>query len=185
MDSEAIPSLAQLLADRSGIDARIAALIGRPALPGHIGEWLAAKVFDIELAESATHKALDGWFRGPPQAGASVNVKLYGAQSGILDLTLDGPPDYYLVLAGPVAAAASSRGVHRAFAISGVYLFESGPLIAQLNARGVRVGVASSVRRALWEEAEVFPRASRTDLVLDTHQRAALELFDSTNDPRA
>ena len=49
---EAVQQLAKLLAERNAVDARIAALIGRPALAGHVGEFLAAQVFYIELAES-------------------------------------------------------------------------------------------------------------------------------------
>lgn len=42
---------------------------------GHLGEWTASKVFDIELEKSAVAAALDGHFRGSPLAGKSVNVK--------------------------------------------------------------------------------------------------------------
>lgn len=48
--------LAKLLRERNAVDARIADLIGRPVERGHLGEYIAAAVFDIELAKTATHK---------------------------------------------------------------------------------------------------------------------------------
>lgn len=55
--------LAALLRQRNSIDADISSLIARPALPGHIGEFIAAAVFDIQLEGSATRAGYDGVFR--------------------------------------------------------------------------------------------------------------------------
>jgi hypothetical protein len=44
-----LEQLAQLVAARNEADRQIAALIGRPAAPGNIGEFVAARVFGIEL----------------------------------------------------------------------------------------------------------------------------------------
>ena len=52
--------LAGLLSARNLIDSQIAHLIRRPALPGHIGEFVASVVFDIELPTSATQSGHDG-----------------------------------------------------------------------------------------------------------------------------
>src|SRR4051794_10887323 len=41
--------LADLLREKNAIDREIAAVLGRPALQGHAGEYIAAAVFDIEL----------------------------------------------------------------------------------------------------------------------------------------
>ena len=38
-----LKQLASLLARRNAIDEKIAALIGRPAISGHVGEWIARK----------------------------------------------------------------------------------------------------------------------------------------------
>ena len=46
--------LAKLLSNRNSIDKEIGDIIGRPALTGHIGEYIAANVFDIALSESAS-----------------------------------------------------------------------------------------------------------------------------------
>ena len=96
-----LQTLASLLHERNALDARIAQLIGRPASPGHVGEFIAAAVFDIDLFESATQKAADGVFRRGALQGRTVNIKIYGKQEGILDIRPDALPDFYLVLTGP------------------------------------------------------------------------------------
>jgi hypothetical protein len=55
--------LAQLLTARDALDGQIAELVGRPARPGDVGEFIAAQVFDLELAASATQAGYDGIFR--------------------------------------------------------------------------------------------------------------------------
>ena len=93
--------LADLISRMNQINEEIAALIGRPALQGHIGEYIASKVFDIELEESASKKGVDGRFIDGPLRGRTVNIKIYGKREGLLDITLDNLADYYLVMAGP------------------------------------------------------------------------------------
>ena len=149
--------LADLLRRRNEIDGDIASLIGRPAERGHIGEFVAAHIFDIRLADSATSRALDGWFTDGPLAGRSVNVKFYGRHEGLLDASPRGTVDYYLVLCGPRTPAQSSRGTSRPLIVSQVFLLESEGLHDAWEARGVRVGVASSVRRDVWAAAEIYP----------------------------
>ena len=61
--------LASLIRRRNLVDGEIAATIGRPAHLGHIGEFVAAAIFDIKLLESATHKGADGHFTRGPLAG--------------------------------------------------------------------------------------------------------------------
>lgn len=50
-----------------------------PVSIGHLGEY-ASQIFNIRLAESATHDAVDGWFDSGPLAGKSVNIKWYACQ---------------------------------------------------------------------------------------------------------
>lgn len=182
MNVEGLHQLAGSLRGRNAIDAEIARLIDRPALPGHLGEWIASQIFDIELANSAVTKGIDGALRQAPQPGATVNVKLYGTRSGFVDLIEEASADYYLVLTGPIAQAASSRGMHRPVCIRGVYLFETRELISDLRARGNRIGVASSVRKPLWEAAELYPNPTNPALVLSDAQRYALALFRDPSD---
>ena len=181
VDVEVLHELAGLLRGRNALDSQIARVIGRPALPGHLGEWIASRIFDIELAASAVTKGIDGHFRGAPQPGATVNVKLYGTRAGALDLIEESAADYYLVLTGPIAQPVSSRGTHRPVCVNGAYLFHTAELLADLRGRGLRVGVASSVRKTLWEHAELYPQQSNADLVLTEAQRYALQLFRDTS----
>jgi hypothetical protein len=177
MTTGQVRELAELLRERNAIDARIAALTGRPALPGHLGEWIAARIFDIKLAEPAVERGIDGWFRSTPRPGGSVNIKLYGTRGGFIDLVEDHAADYYLVLTGPIAQPVSSRGTHRPVCVHAVYLFDTAVLLEDLRRRGLRIGVASSVRKALWEEAEVYPRQANPALVVTRKQHAALTQF--------
>jgi hypothetical protein len=174
---EDVVNLAMLVHRRNEIDSEIAKLIGRPAMAGHIGEFIASRVFDIELCESAVQKGIDGFFRSGPLAGKSVNIKLYGRKEGLLDIREDAVPDYYLVLTGPALIAMSSKGGHRPTLISSVFLFEGSGLVAALLERGVKVGVATSVRKHHWDACELHPVQRCTDLVLSDEQRQMLAMF--------
>jgi len=66
----------------------IAGIIGRPALIGHTGEYVAAKVFNIELEQNAAHKAIDGHFTDGFLDGKTVNIKWYAKQEGAPGTTL-------------------------------------------------------------------------------------------------
>ena len=91
---------------------------------------------------------------------------------------LEDLPDFYLVLTGPVTAPASSRDDSRPWLIEGVYLFEAQLLIDRLLAAGrVKIGIATSVKIAEWDAAEVFPRQASPLLRLEPEQRVALALF--------
>ena len=165
-----------LLRQRNAIDAQIAELVGRPALTGHLGEWIAAQVFGLDLAINANRKAIDGRFTQGALAGSTVNVKWYAKREGLVDMAKSDGPDYYLVLAGPKAAAMSSRNGVRPLVVENVYLFSGPELDADLRSRGRVVGTAASVRAALWEAAEIYPRASER-LPLTDRQREMLELL--------
>ncbi len=177
VDEAAIRRLAALVGTKNAADAAIAEVIGRPCQMGHVGEWIAAQVFDIELHSSATVEASDGVFRSGPLVGRSVNVKWYLKGEGILDLHVGAGPDLYLVMTGPRSPAGSSRGAVRPWVISTVYLFEHEPLVADLVGRGRKAGVASSVRRAVWAAAEIFPRSASPLLELKEDHRQMLSLF--------
>lgn len=158
MDND-VTRIAGLLRQRNAIDAEIALVIGMPMTSGHLGEWIASMVFDIDLEPSATAEAIDGRFRSGPLAGRTVNIKWYLKREGLLDMTSSPALDFYLVLAGPAAAAASSRGGTRPWTVEAVYLFDARQLRDEQAARGVQQGVASSVLRAQWDAAEIYPRA--------------------------
>jgi hypothetical protein len=175
-----IARLAELIRTRNAVDGEIAALTGRPALIGHVGEYIAARVFRIALAESAAQKGIDGHFVDGPLARASVNIKWYGKHEGILDMTPDFLPEYYLVLTGPRATSMSSRWGTRPWLIDFVFLFDAPNLLAQLRSRRVKIGIATSVAREFWHAAEVYPTPTNRQLILTDEQRNALALFGSS-----
>jgi hypothetical protein len=177
MPDDDLARIATLLSERNQIDAVIAGVIGRPLTSGHLGEWIASRIFDIELESSASAAAIDGRFRSGGLSGRTVNVKWYLKREGLLDLTQADVLDYYLVLAGPRGAAASSRGLTRPWQIDSVHLFDARALAADLLARGRRIGVASSVRNDVWNAAEVHPRPNNQRLQLQPEQVEALRLF--------
>jgi hypothetical protein len=172
--------LASLLRRRNAIDAGIASLIGRPALPGHIGEFIAAEVFDIQLERSATTAGYHGVFRSGPLAGATVNAKLHGKRDGLLDIP-QAAPHHFLVLTGPRAAAMSSLG-DRPLLIEEAFLFDGPELVSPLQQRGVRIGVATSVRTHECEHARVWPATAGQPSSLTEDQQAALSLFSANGD---
>ena len=169
--------LAGLVRARNAVAAEIAALIGRPAQVGHVAEHIASRVFEIALEESAAHRGFDGRFTEGPLAGRTVDIKWSSKQDGLLNLRSDALPDYYLVLTGPRAPASSSRGKTGPWVIDAVYLFEARKLVELLRSRGLKIGIATSVRQQYWTEAEIYPNQRNAQLVLSDQQRELLALF--------
>jgi hypothetical protein len=172
-----LPLVAELLHERNRIDDQIAAIMERPMTSGHLGEWIAAQVLDIELEKSATTTALDGRFGPGPLQGRTVNVKWYPKREGILDMTTSEALDYYLVMTGPVSAAVSSHHGTRPWRIDSLYLFDAHSLRADLLGRGRSIGTASSIRTELWNRAEIYPTPANTLMSLTGRQVEALQLF--------
>ena len=170
-----LTSLAVLLRERNAIDERISQLIQRPMTSGHAGEWVASRIFDIQLMPSAANPAYDGLFTSGPLLNKTVNVKWYLKQDGLLDMTVSPSPDYYLVMTGP-RATLTDTGT-RPWRISTVYLFDARALLAEQQSRGVKIGVAASVRQATWTSAEIHPNTMSKELVLSPEQHQLLALF--------
>lgn len=169
--------IAELLHQRNGIDSKIAAITQRPMTSGHLGEWLAAQILDVELEASAAAPAIDGRLQSGALAGRTVNVKWYLKREGLLDITDSPMLDYYLVFTGPASAAPSSRGGTRPWCIEAIYLFDAKQLLEELRARGVKIGTATSVCAPQWDAAEIFPRANNALLRINSEQAKLLRLF--------
>jgi hypothetical protein len=137
MDAEPMRRIAELLRERNSLDADIAAIMHRPMTSGHLGERIASQIFDIELEPTANAAAIDGRFRSGPLHGSTVNIKWYLKREGLLDMSESDRLDYYLVLTGPPAAAASSRAATRPWCIEAVFLFDARQLQAEQLERGV------------------------------------------------
>ncbi|WP_412819117.1 hypothetical protein [Micromonospora sp. MS34] len=172
--------MAALLQARDNLDARIAALTGRSARPGDIGEFIAAQVFDIDLAGTATQAGYDGTFRSGPLVGRTVNVKIYGDAFTGIDIS-PHPCDFYLVFSGPPRPLVAVH--HHRWQISAACLFDVRRLRQTLIDRGVKIGIATSIRRADLAAARIFPDASATALLHPTPGQAALLSLFGTQIP--
>lgn len=174
-----LEKLAFFLQERNNIDVKISKLIQRPANQGHIGEFIASKIFEIDLMASANNKAIDGHFTSGPLSGRSVDIKFYGKQEGLLDIKGEVQPDYFLVLTGPRGSAISSKGKMRLCVIDHVYFFESKILMKEILTRRVKLGVATSLLKTQWENAEIYPEQNNNKLLVTEYQRSLLKMFGS------
>lgn len=174
--TQALSTLADLIREHNGVARRSSDLICRPALLGHIGEFIASRVFDIQLESSAATPGIDGRFGSGPLADRTVNIKFYSQRDSMLDIATKSPPDVYLVLVGRLAPAFPSRYEPRPWSIREVFLLESQRLMPVLRARSVPIGVATSVPASEWEAARIYPDG-RGPLGLDAWQIEALRLF--------
>lgn len=177
VDDDKVGQIARLLRERNAIDDAIGGIIQRPMTSGHLGEWIAAQVFDIELEHSAAAAAIDGRFRGGPLNGRTVNVKWYLKQEGALDMSNSSALDYYLVLTGPRSAALTSKNTTRPWRIDAVYLFDARKLADEQHARSVTAEIAASVRVSQWTAAEIFPTQRNAALPLSQRQTSLLKLY--------
>jgi hypothetical protein len=175
--ADAVRTIASLVRERNAVDAKIAAITNRPVVAGHLGEWMAAQLFDIELERSAVAKAIDGKFTTGQLMNRTVNVKWYGKREGLLDMTTSPALDYYLVFTGPKSPAASSAGGTRPLRIDACYLFDAKGLLSRQLARGAKVGIASSVPAREWEAAEIYPDQRNPLLPLEPEVVSLLRLF--------
>ena len=168
---EQLQQLAELIRQRNRIDDAIADLIGRPAEKGHISEYIAAIIFDIELCGSKTNPGADGYFRSGALAQKSVDIKYLArkAQSGNW-LNRKQRPDYYLVLTGLYIPPGSSKGQKRPFVIDYVFLFDRSTI---LSLQGNNIPIE------LWNAAEIYPQPRNPLLTLTEQQREMLRLFGS------
>lgn len=183
-DHASLKKLAELICQRNAAEAEITKIIGRPAQIGHIGEYVACRIFGISLASSASSKGSDGIFDTGFLRGRSVNIKWYPKLEGLLDLDVSGTTDYYLVLTGPKAPPGSSRRETRPWLIHHVFLFDARQLHAELASRGIKLGVAASLRSALWVAAEIYPAQRNATIVLSEEQCQLLRMFGEATPSR-
>jgi hypothetical protein len=97
----------------------------------------------------------------------------------MLDINPHGVPDYYLVMTGPEAQLQSSRGSIRPWVIDHVFLFNGPELLSGLKARGVGIGVATSVQKHKWQEAEIYPHQRNAAYRMSDEQMEKILAFGS------
>jgi hypothetical protein len=170
---EQLQQLAELIRQRNQIDDAIADILGRPAEKGHISEYIAAIIFDIELCDSKTNPGADGYFRSGALTGRSVEIRYLALNERVLfEKRPKNFADFYLVLTGPYAPAATSKGRKRPFVIEHVFLFEQSTIL-NLPTKSL------SIPRDLWTKAEIYPQPRNPLLTLTEQQREMLRLFGS------
>lgn len=174
---ELLIQLSELLKEKNQIDNKIAVILNRPCTLGHLGEFIASKIFNIKLQDTATSTGIDGYFTEGVLKGESVDIKFYGKMENLLDVSTKILPDYYLVFTGAKAAAVSSKGKTRPWVINYIYLFNTVKLVSILKSYGVRIGIATSLRSFLWDDAEIYPEKRNQELQLSNEQFELIELF--------
>lgn len=173
---ELLTQLAKEIGNKNLLDDRIAKITGRPCERGHTGEYIAAQIFGITLESAANTKNYDGKFAEGTLAGKAVEIKWFGKLEYMLDIK-PTQPDYYLVMTGTESPAVASKGKTRPWTINHVFLFDANDLVGKLRGYGVKIGVATSVRKHLWEAAEVYPKPQSFLLKLTDEQREMLAQF--------
>lgn len=181
LHSKQLQELAQQIRNLNDIMEEVFHLIGESCEKGHVGEFIASEIFDIQLFPTKTVKRTDGVFRIGQLRGKSVNIKFYPKREGILDLPTSAPnpppPDYYLVMTGPKGVR--NKKEPRPWVIDAVYLFNAREIVRYLHERGRKVGTASSILDEKWSEAEIYPTQRCTLLSIIPAQRKMLQLFSS------
>ena len=175
-----LAELSTLLGVHNSLGEKISKITNRPATLGHTGEYIASIIFDIQLEESASQKAIDGRFASGSLGGKSVNIKWYGKLESMLDISPGDQPDYYLVMTGPKVYPGSSKGSVRPWVIDNVFLFDANKLVKEQKSRGVKLGIASSVRKHQWLEAQIYPPQKSNAYRVTPEQRELLKSFGST-----
>jgi len=174
---EILKKLSKLIKEKNKLDNLISEVINRPCIMGHVGEFIASIIFNIKLQPTATSIGIDGYFTFGNLSGKSVDIKWYSKNEKILDINTKVLPDYYLVMTGPGSPAVTSKGTIRPWLINNVYLFNSKKLVNDLKTSGRKIGIATSVRTYLWDEAEIYPIKRNKELELSIEQTNALKLF--------
>ena len=177
LEMEDLVELARLLDERNEVDSKIARIVGMSARIGDVGEYIAARVFEIKLHESRSAKGSDGIFVGGQFKGRTVNVKFYTDSGNGLDLKPPGSTEFYLVFSGG-GKEMGMKGVSRPLTIDSIYIFDESALMGKLLARGVKIGEPTSLRNEDWDEAELYPRSRSPVYRLIDDQRRMLKLFE-------
>jgi hypothetical protein len=178
---EELVHLADLIRIRNFVNSSVSRFIQAPAETGRIAEFVAAEIFDIDLAKTFVNVAIDGWFRRSSDLQCkSVNVKYRSSLSLRLNLInsrdLGDHPDFYLAFRGPVIPKAPSNEKMLPFVIESVYLFSAEELINGLMAEGyAKFGL--TVKKKYWDAAMIYPEQVNLTLILTPEQRTALALF--------
>ena len=173
-----LKQLSSLLVRRNAIDEKITALIGRPAIRGHVGEWIAQEIFKVKAGKIRESEGLRRPVYRRSAGRTDGECEVVRQARGAARHQSSQRPGQYLVLTGPKAEATTSKGQTRPLVITEVFLFDASALVEQFKVQKRRLGVAASVRQHEWKTARVYPKAAPgARLTLTDAQREALKLF--------
>jgi hypothetical protein len=85
-------------------------------------------------------------------------------------------------LTGDIGDLSSSRNKTRPLVITQAFLFKMSNLMPRLKERGVKIGIATSLRNNDWIEAMIYPDQNSKELVLSSEQKRLLNLFEPPSD---
>lgn len=174
MSMQDLPRLASLIKSRNTVEGKIAALIGRSAQAGNVGEFIAASIFRISLDEPGRSTGYDGRFTHGLLAGQTVDIQWHPRHDGQINIRPDFLPNYYLILSGPETP---TTPFSNPWLIEHIYLFHAQDLMNALHERGVQIGSGTSVTGPLWERNEIYPVPRNQHLILSEEERRMLVLF--------
>lgn len=97
----------------------------------------------------------------------------------MLDINPDALPEYFLVMTGPKAKALTLKGGIRPWLIEFVFLIHAAELMIELEARGVKIRVATSVRKHEFQAAEIYPDKRNLSYRMTDDQMGILMSFGS------
>ena len=97
----------------------------------------------------------------------------------MLEINPDALPDFFLVMTGPKAKTPTSKVAIRPWLIDYVFLINAAELMVELNASGVKIGVAKSVQKHEWQAAEIFPNKRSMVYRMSDDQMGKLLAFGS------
>lgn len=173
MTKDDLIRLAEIIRSRNDTESRIAEIIKKRGDKGSVGEYIASRIFGIDLAKSGRQKGYDGIFKSKPLTGSSVDVKFYPKQQWSIDINPKAWPDYFLILAGPERIDSKAH----LWLIKSVYLFDARKLKKKLEQRSVKIGRATSVIQDLWHDAEIYPNTVSRFVTVTKEQRRMISLF--------
>jgi hypothetical protein len=174
---ESVTAVARLVRERDVIDGEITRIINRPAVAGHLGEWLASELFDIDLEPPGSAEAFDGRFASGPLATGTVNIEWISRRDEQLDPDSSRAIDFHLVFTGTRALALTTKGLVRPVRINACYLFDARELEARQAARGATSCAAAGLRAEEWNAAEIFPDRNNPLLTIGPEAHGLLALF--------
>lgn len=175
-DEAELRQMAGLLRARNAIDDVIATITDRPVNPGHLGEWIAARIFP----SNSSSRPLPG----PSTAAFDRSCRGRGGEREVVRQARGcaGHDGAFVSRLLPRADRSALGRTHLTRYHPPTHdrvglPFPAAKLAETIRDTGLKLGIATSVRNALWDAAEVYPEQCNPELPLSPQQRHLLALF--------